>query len=279
MTELLEVYGPSITTATPAEWPRHRKVLATPFNETAMQFVWDESFQQAIQMLSTWTDQTVTAGSIRNVAKDTRTLSLNVLAAVGFRRSFPFQPAGGPNRTTDVAASYRDALSTVLDNVILLMLVPYRYLQLPIFPRSLQRIGRAGAEYKQHMERMLKEELLTFERHSSSTRGLMTSFAKALNTHEGQKSGAAKAQGLSKEEILGNMFVINFAGHDTTANTLAFAMLLLATKPHVQEWLAGEVSKVATDGDEWNYASIFPRLIRCRAVLARLYFHLMVARH
>ncbi|KAB8230943.1 uncharacterized protein BDW43DRAFT_313513 [Aspergillus alliaceus] len=36
-------------------------------------------------------------------------------------------------------------------------------------------------------------------------------------------------KGLSEEEIIGNIWTINFAGHDTTANTLAFVLLLLAT--------------------------------------------------
>jgi cytochrome P450 len=244
-----------------------------------MKFVWDESFRQMEQMISAWTDPEITADGIPNVAKDTRTLSLNVLAATGFRRSFPFQSSGVPKQTVDAAASYRDALSTVLDNVILLMLVPYRYLQLPVLPRSFQRIGRAGAEYKEHMERMLKEEMAAFELRGSGTGGLMTSFVRALKAHEVQQGDTGKAQGLSKEEILGNMFVINFAGHDTTANTLAFAMLLLATKPHVQEWLAQEVSEAVTGDDEWNYASMFPRLTRCRAVLVRLYTELSTIRH
>jgi cytochrome P450 len=244
-----------------------------------MKFVWDESIQQTEQMISAWTDLEITANGIPNVAKDTRTLSLNVLAATGFRRSFPFQSSAISKQSVDTAASYRDALSTVLDNVILLMLVPYRYLQLPVLPRSFQRIGRAGAEYKEHMERMLEEEMAAFELRGSGTGGLMTSFVRALKAHEVQQGDTGKAQGLSREEILGNMFVINFAGHDTTANTLAFAMLLLATKPLVQEWLAQEVSEAVAGGVEWNYASMFPRLTRCRAVLVRLYIGLSTAHH
>jgi hypothetical protein len=79
-------------------------------------------------MLKTWTGQNIT------VAKDIRTLSLNVLAALGVHRSFPFQPSSVPSQTADPAAPYRDALSTVLDNIILLTLVPYQYLLLPRSP-------------------------------------------------------------------------------------------------------------------------------------------------
>jgi cytochrome P450 len=92
MAELLEVYGPNISAVTSQEWPRHRKVLAAPFNESIMNMVWRESLSQATQMIASWTSPM--AGSpknaIRSVAKDTRTLPLNVLAATGFGRSFAF---------------------------------------------------------------------------------------------------------------------------------------------------------------------------------------------
>ncbi len=70
-------------------------------------------------------------------------------------------------------------------------------------------------------------------------------------------------------EILGNIFVINFAGHDTTANTLAFGMLLLAAHPEVQDWVAEEVQEIIKDGTSeiWDYDALFPRLKRCQAVL------------
>ncbi|KAF2028304.1 cytochrome P450 [Setomelanomma holmii] len=236
--KLLEVYGPCISTADLDNWPRHRKILAAPFNESVMKFVWSESLDQEQQMIKSWTS----SSSIKSFAKDTRTLSLNVLAATGFRRSFSFQAAAAGVEKTDVASSYRDALSTVLDNVIILMLLPYRYLTLPFFPKSLQQVGNARKEFKQHMERMLADKTAAVERGETGAGSLMTSF-------EGSKS-----KGLSVEEIYGNIFVINFAGHDTTANTLAFSMALLATEPDMQAWVAEEVREVVSTEQDWDYA-------------------------
>lgn len=54
----------------------------------------------------------------------------------------------------------------------------------------------------------------------------------------------ASSKGLSMEEIFGIIFVINFAGHDTTANTLAFSMLLLAAHSEVRAWIAEELRGV-----------------------------------
>ena len=48
-----------------------------------MSFVWKESLRQTREMLQSWINSTESGMS--SVAKDTRTLSLNVLAATGFK--------------------------------------------------------------------------------------------------------------------------------------------------------------------------------------------------
>lgn len=84
--ELLEIYGPCISTASWADWPRHRKVIASPFNEGNMKYVWDESLKQARQMLEIWASESTQ--QVSSFSEDTRILSLNVLAAMGFRQSY-----------------------------------------------------------------------------------------------------------------------------------------------------------------------------------------------
>ncbi|KAK8093364.1 hypothetical protein PG997_000049, partial [Apiospora hydei] len=80
--KLLELYGPCISTASWEEWPRHRKPIATPFNETVMKPVWDESLRQARGMLSSWVAKS--EHGIPSYQEDARMLSLNVLAGIGF---------------------------------------------------------------------------------------------------------------------------------------------------------------------------------------------------
>lgn len=236
MIELLELYGPCISTAKWDDWPRHRKVMATPFNETVMKFVWDESVRQAKGMVDSWAS--ASAAGIQSYQKDTRTLSLNVLAAVGFRKSYDFRGSAEP--AVDEIGSYRDSLQTVLDNIILLMLVPFRVLCM--MPGNWARIGNAGISFKRHMVNMLAEETVALKNGESDSGRIMSSFVRAADIHHldsgtGSDHRPAK-KGLSVDEIFGNLFVINFAGHDTTANTLAFGMLLLAAHPDVQDWLA-----------------------------------------
>jgi cytochrome P450 len=121
----------------------------------------------------------------------------------------------------------------VLDNAILIMLIPPRLLRLPIFPKSLQQVGKTAEAFKAHMERMLAEQTAALKEGKTGAGSLMTSFLRSMNQHENRNESANTAQGLSLDEIFGNIFVIKFAGHDTTATTLAFSMLLLAANSEV----------------------------------------------
>ncbi|PYH29020.1 cytochrome P450 [Aspergillus neoniger CBS 115656] len=271
--KVLEVYGPCISTASWNDWPRHRKVLATPFNESAMSFVWEESVEQTRQMLQVW-DSSVD-GHIPSVAKDPRTLSLNVLAATGFRKSFPFQSAKDHEVKSeeDEPEGYRDALQTVLDNCILLMVMPRKLLTLPFAPESWHNLGKAATAFKEYMVQMLDEETKALNTGRAGSGGLMTSFVRAMDLEQ-KVDGEQKAntsgsppKGLTVDEIFGNIFVINFAGHDTTANTLSFGLLLLAAYPEIQDWVAKELQGLDEENIKGHYNDLFPRLLRCRAVL------------
>ncbi|KXX78218.1 Cytochrome P450 3A13 [Madurella mycetomatis] len=283
--ELLEVYGPCISTAGWDDWPRHRKVLAAPFNESIMKFAWSESIGQARAMIRYWTG--VSGAGIPSVQRDTRTLSLNVLAATAFRKSYGFRGSSEPS--IDDTGSYRDALQTVLDGVIPLMMIPYSILASSWFPlpKNLAKIGNAAVAFKKHMVSMLEDEVAALGQGKPGSGGIMTAFVRALDVHNREAAASppvAKGdrKGLSVDEIFGNLFVLNFAGHDTTANTLAFATLLLAAHPEVQDWVSEEIRLVTKDiptEEEWDYKTLFPQLKRCHAIFLetlRLYPPVMV---
>lgn len=190
-----------------------------------------------------------------------------------FHRSYQFRSS--VHSTIDEAQTYRNALQTVLDNAIFLMLVPPRLMLLPFLPKSWIRIGNAAKDFKTYMIQMLDEETSLLSRGERGTGSLMTSFVRALDTHRKDAStvkndaNQSLAKGLTVDEIFGNIFVINFAGHDTTANTLAFTMLLLAVNPEVQDWVFDELQELTKDGEDakMDYSLLFPKLLRCRAVM------------
>ncbi|KAJ5710653.1 hypothetical protein N7488_004809 [Penicillium malachiteum] len=132
------------------------------------------------------------------------------------------------------ARSYHDALHVVLDDCILLMNAPRKMMTLPFAPKSWHELAKAANNFKQHMVYMLDGEIEALNSGSAGSSGLMTS--EKASTLSSECGSNAPSKGLSVDKIFGNIFVINFAGHNTTANTLSFAMLLLAANPDVQDW-------------------------------------------
>lgn len=154
-----------------------------------------------------------------------------------------------------------------------MMLVPPRLLSLPFTPKSWGRIGRATNDFKQYMMDMLAEERRLLEAGKPGTGNLMSSLVRVSEEEQKkkQKDDSNGPRGLTVKEILGNIFVINFAGHDTTANTLAYGILLLAAYPDVQKWVSEELREVLQESgiETWDYERLFPRLKRCQGVLVR----------
>lgn len=209
--------------------------------------------------------------------QDLKTLAINVLAATAFKKSYDFRGSAEPQ---DEGSSYRKTLQTVLDNAILIMLIPYRYLRGPFVPKKLVRIGDAARSFKSHMVEMLEEEARALQENRSGSGGIMSSFVRALNVHAREAATSPEImpskdgkRGLSVDEIFGNVFTLNFAGYDTTAHTLGFALYLLAIHPEVQDWLAEEIAAAVVVGrpqddiQAWDYQALFPRLRRCRTIL------------
>lgn len=206
------------------------------------------------------------------VAKDARTLSLNVLATAGFHKSYPFHSHDESH--ADEARSYRTSLATVLDNSLLMMLAPPRLLSLPFAPASWQNIGQAVKDFRRYMSDMLNQERCSASQGAVGRGTLISSLVRASedgkpNEVDSKNRHRPTVRSLSFSEMLGNIFVINFAGHDTTANTLAYAMLMLAAYPDVQEWIAEEIRQVleVPENDIQKYEATFPQLKRCFAVL------------
>lgn len=154
------------------------------------------------------------------------------------------------------------------------MLIPYRFLKRGFVPEKLARIGKAASTLKSFMRKLVLEETEALSRGEPGSQGLISSLASSLIRKTARDSdaklntdGTKRKAGLSLDEIFGNIFIMNFAGHDTTANALAFAMMLLVANPQVQEWLREEIKEV-TEGkptSEWDY-SLFSNLNRCQAV-------------
>ena len=225
-------------------------------------------------MLEYWS----TKPAVNSVPDDVRTLSLHVLSSAGFGKSYPFRGSDEDMGDND-SKSYQNSLKLILDSFIPLMALGPQNLSKPWVPSKWRKIFQATVTFKHHMTEIYEAEKKNLMQSRSVSNNLMTSLIRAsqemtdvANASEGRKESRPpqnEQSGLTETEIYGNIFVFNFAGHDTTANVLAFAVVLLATRPDIQDWMAEELQHVLGDKEpaEWSFYDDFPCLKRCLAVL------------
>lgn len=212
----------------------------------------------------------------RDTAEDVRTLAINVLASAGFQKSYPFQSSRQKAELQEEAAlsSYRDALAVVLRNVLVIIVLPASFFTLPFLPKRWTKIGMAMTAFKQYMLEEIADEKLSISEGKPGSGSLVSNLVRASeqqkqdNKNSGPRPQILKP--LSIPEILGNIFVFNFAGHDTTAISLSYAVLLLVAYPEIQDWISEEINQYlpsASSEDSRSYEDNFPKLQRCLAVL------------
>lgn len=229
--------------------------------------------RQANAMLRSWLSYD--HNGLNCTTDDTRTLALDVLAYAGFQKSYPFRSVAKED-AADQPSTYRDSLSIILQNIFMVMVFPAKAFQVPFLPAKWRQIGWAITEFRRYMLTQLAEEKNLIAEGKPGSGTLMSNLVRASSGVQSQTTdktaSATKADGLKPltvDEILGNIFVFNFAGHDTTAISLAYSTLLLVAHPDVQEWIAEELDFYldSPESKDWEYEVVFPQLKRTLAVL------------
>jgi cytochrome P450 len=263
----LEIFGPNVDTLNGEAWQRHRRFVATPLNERNNRLVWQESLNQASDMLSVWLSTSKSQNGVRGTSSDTMTLSLHVLQSAGFGKAYSFE--SGVSKPDDGhTMSYKDSLRLILGNVFLTVVIKSAAV-LPSFiqPQKIKNLKTAVAEFRKYMFEMIEEEKVALQDTKVEQKFNLLSLIVKLSEQEGESTGK---KGLTDDELFGNLFMYNLAGHDTIANTMAYAIVLMASDLHWQEWIREELDIVFEGKDnieDWEYEKAFPRLKRCAALM------------
>ena len=222
--------------------------------------------RQSQEMLKSWLD--FDRQGSNSTAEDTMTLALHVLTCAGFGMSYSFH-SGLSTLQSGHTMTYRDALSVVLQNVLVIFLIPRRVLTSQFVPAKLHSIGKALLEFKAYMVEMTGEERKSISKENPGSGNLLSSLIRA-SADAKDNSERYPNRGLTDDEILGNIFIYNLAGHETTANALAYSIMLLAAFPEYQDWLVEEFDSVLGDEkgvETIGYEENFPCLKRCLALM------------
>lgn len=194
------------------------------------------------------------------------------MSGAAFGKSYPFRDSENVGSSTkEDSSSYGEALRLILDRCIPLVVLGRKNLGKPWLPKSFRELYQATLIFQEHMTKAYEDEKQAMIRGEEQEYNLMTSLVRASQAALSQKKDAYSGphqEGLTEEEIYGNIFVFNFAGHDATANSLALGISLLATRPDIQDWIADEINSVldSVGSEESSYEAVFPHLKRCLAV-------------
>lgn len=290
---VLEIFGRNMLSSEGAEWKMHRKGVSASFNERNAAYIFRESIMQTQGMIEYWLGgaeegeedkkggggSKAASGTVETLEHDTMTLALNIIAHVGFglRLLWPGQrmPEDADERSRKYgdrkpseghSMTFAESLATVLERIFLCLLVPKGLLAILPF-QAAREASAARWNYEQYMQEFLRDKKAAAESEDENgTQGdngmdIMGQLVKAKYGKQKKKTvsdggGGGGLQQLSDEDIIGNCFIILVAGHETTANTLHFTMIELATNPAAQRALQADIDRLLgrdSDPRGWSY--------------------------
>ncbi|KAF2200169.1 cytochrome P450 monooxygenase-like protein [Delitschia confertaspora ATCC 74209] len=273
---VLNVYGKNLSTTDDEEWQRHRKMTAVTFTEKNNEIVWQQSLAQADGMLKYWTSSTKKL--IRSTHKDTKTFTLNVLAAVLFNKVYSFEGQAEEKldrHSDDTSLEYRESLSTILGSIIHIFIFGEQGLKAWWTPKSWKNAAEAMSRYRRYILGLMNEERALVADGGSPNNHLVARLVQACEeeipvekNRAADKNKQAKKMTLTEEEIVSNLFVYAFAGNDTTSIALTTLLVHLAANPATQDWISEELNYYLPGSGPMSWAyDVFPKLKRCQAVM------------
>ncbi|PGH11916.1 hypothetical protein AJ79_04608 [Helicocarpus griseus UAMH5409] len=259
-TRLWTLYGENVASSNDTEWYRHRRIVASSFNENTMQRVWGEAIKRAASL-------ELAADSERSLGRIWSTfdvLAMGILAVVGFGQE--------DMALTSTPPGHRESLMECLGFILrhITMSLIFSGLRAPDFllPKILRRLKLSVSEFKRYMQETVLYNMRQASAKPSQSRAtsLLEAMVRANEAAKQQHDSSAKSSShayLTDSELYGNLFLFNLAGYETTASTMTMSLPFLAANPHIQAWVTEEIDAHYTK----DYTATYPKLVRCLAVM------------
>jgi cytochrome P450 len=265
-------FGPNVMTTNGPIWARHRRIVSSVIDERISKTVFEESIQQSLGLL----DELFAASSTYSSTAETldlfnmlKKLTIHVLMASGMGEQVPWH-----NRKHDIpepgyTMSSIESLTSVVANLVGLGIFPTGLLLnwprwMP-WHKTMTKVGHAKYEVAKRTRSMLKDR---YGQQGQIDKSEANIISKLVHASENTASG----QSLSEDEMVSNLFIFTAAGFETTATTLAYAMVLLARYPLWQTWIYEEVDALLSESKfaVSEYADVFPRANRTMAFMLEI---------
>ncbi|RDL40913.1 uncharacterized protein BP5553_00892 [Venustampulla echinocandica] len=246
-------------TSSGPDWQRQRRTIAPFLNESISEVVWATSCRQAREML---TDIETRGDLVSNtVIVGLKIIAINVLGAAGYGIQKPCVASIAEKSETSISSSFFSSISIQAQGFILAALIPLFVLKMPFVSQALQKPAVARRDFPQYAKGMIQFERAQQAEKSVRKNSFIGMLVKELDGKDPTSESASvqNTSSLTPLEVEGNLFVFGIAGYETTANSMAFAAVNLATYPQWQDWLIEEID-VAKDNSGHTYEQTFSKL-------------------
>ncbi|KAI1305465.1 cytochrome P450 [Xylaria venustula] len=251
MLGLLNLFGPTMTGTDGPENRLYRKVTAPYFNHTTMESVFRESVEETSSFVE------VVTGQVSALDTELRPmlskLALHILSKCGFGKTgscldelqFSEKPSKGHE------LSFADTFLDIDQDLALIALTPPFLLNNS--PLAIHKRGRLlRNEMKKYLLDIVEQKRSASDRETGTRKHLIDLLVDAKD-----RDGL-----LSDEQIRGNIFILHFAGHESNAHALQFALLNLACQPDMQRKVQHDIDRICGNlpPQQWSYAEHYTTL-------------------
>ncbi|KAL4263744.1 cytochrome P450 family protein [Pleurotus pulmonarius] len=233
---VLGLWGSSLLYSDGDVWRKHRRVVGPAFHNTLYTEVWIRTAQAYHEMVAAegWGEGDIVEIPIAQ----TITMKLTMLIIGQCVFGFPFTWIS-PARLSDGSMSIQECISLIADRIFALRILPKWAQKLPF--RALQDIYHARDELTRFMNEQVAERkaaLSGFSEGSKELRKDAFSMLVAANEAESEK------RKLTDDEVVGNVFAMLFAGHETTGYALAATLGCVSLHQDIQDGVIQQIEEV-----------------------------------
>jgi cytochrome P450 len=225
--------GEGLLTSEGEHWQRQRRLAQPAFHRQRLQGYGRVMVDYAERASGRWRD-----GEALDISEEMMRLTLSIVGKTLFDADVEHD-----------ASEVGGALSEIMDLFGYLMF-PFAELmeKVPILP-PVRRFNRARARLDGVVYRIIDER-----RRGGEDRGDLLSMLLLAEDEEGDR------QGMSNEQVRDEAMTLFLAGHETTANLLAWTWYLLARNPEAERRLHAEIDAVLEGGRTTPTVDDLPRL-------------------
>ncbi|KAI0739307.1 cytochrome P450 [Irpex lacteus] len=213
----------------------------------AYKLVWREAASLFDEMVEAeqWTNKRPVL--LTPINRLTTKFSLSIMTRCAFGSSEPWL------RDQQEDMDFTEAMMIVSRSPLIRYITPYWLYKLPFKPK-IDTAHRIVDNYMRSLAQARRASILEGTGESSKTQ-------KDLFDYLVQSSIGEGAAAMTDEELISNTFLMLFAGHETTANTLAATIGMLALYEDVQEEVWEEIQSVAAEDHELSFES-YSKLVK-----------------